>query len=298
MKRQKILAVGIGLLLMAGLSAGCGQSQDKVVIGSKNFTENVILGEIFAQLIRAKTDLKVEYKENLGGTMVCFEALKKGELDIYPEYTGTGLTAHLKMDVINDAAKVYDIVKREFDKRFDIQWLKPLGFNNTYAVAIKEDLGQQYDLHKVSQLAPLAKQLTFGAEHEFFDRQDGYDGMVRTYGLKFKGEPVKMDTSLKYQAIAEGKMDVTDAFSTDGQLIKYKLRVLEDDRHFFPPYYAAPIVRNKTLQKHPELKKVLNELAGKISDDQMQKMNYQAESEKKPIKDIAKAFLKAKGLIE
>jgi osmoprotectant transport system substrate-binding protein len=298
MKRQKILAAGIGLLLMAGLSAGCGQSQDKVVIGSKNFTENVILGEIFAQLIRAKTDLKVEYKENLGGTMVCFEAIKKGELDIYPEYTGTGLTAHLKMDVINDAAKVYDIVKREFDKRFDIQWLKPLGFNNTYAVAIKQDFGQKYDLRKVSQLAPVAKQLTFGAEHEFFDRQDGYDGMIRAYGLKFKGEPVKMDTSLKYQAIAEGKMDVTDAFSTDGQLIKYKLRVLEDDRHFFPPYYAAPIVRNQTLQKHPELKKVLNELAGKISDDEMQKMNYQAESEKKPIKDIAKAFLKAKGFIE
>lgn len=298
MKLRRTLAVIIGLAVIAGIIAGCGPSQDKVVIGSKNFTENVILGEIFSQLIQEKTDLKVEYKENLGGTMVCFEAIKKGELDIYPEYTGTGLTAHLKMDVINDADRVYDIVKEEFDQQFEIKWLEPLGFNNTYAVAIKEDFAQQNNIATVSQLVPFSKNLIFGAEHEFFNRQDGYEGMIGEYGLKFKGEPLKMDTSLKYQAMAEGKMDVTDAFATDGQLIRYELRVLEDDRQFFPPYYAAPIIRNQTLEKHPELEEVLNELAGQISDDEMQKMNYQAESEKKPVKEIAREFLAAKGLID
>jgi osmoprotectant transport system substrate-binding protein len=294
---RTIILLVSGLLILTGVLTGCGAKKDKIVIGSKNFTESMILGEIFTQLIREKTDLEVEYKENLGGTMVCFEALKKGELDLYPEYTGTGLTAHLKMDVINDAAKVYEIVKQEFRKRYKITWLKPLGINNTYAVVVTKDFANQNQLTKVSQLARLAPKLRFGTDHEFLNRQDGYDGLVKAYGLKFKGEPVKMDIALKHQAIFEGKMDVTDAFNTDGQLIRYQLKILQDDKHFFPPYYGAPIVKNETLAKHPELKTVLNELAGKISDAQMQKMNYQAEVKNKAIKDIAKAFLTAQGLI-
>ncbi len=296
---RKSLGAVLGFAMTLGVLAGCGaEPANKIVIGSKNFTENMILGEIFTQVIQEKTDLKVVHKQNLGGTMVCFEAIKKGELDIYPEYTGTGLTAHLKRDAVNDADKVYAVVKEEFHKQFDIKWLEPLGFNNTYAVAVKEDFAKQNNLTKVSQLASLSKDLIFGAEHEFFDRQDGYEGMVQAYGFKFKGEPSKMDVALKYQAIAEGKINVTDAFSTDGQLITYKLKVLEDDKKFFPPYYAAPIIRNKTLQKHPELEEILNALAGKINDEEMQKMNYQAESEKKPIKDVAKEFLTVKGLID
>jgi osmoprotectant transport system substrate-binding protein len=297
MKLFKTMLMAMALLIFSMTLAGCGTKQDKIVIGSKNFTENMILGEIFTQLIREKTDLEVEYKENLGGTMVCFEALKKADLDLYPEYTGTGLTAHLKMDVISDADKVYEIVKKEFDQRYNITWLEPLGINNTYAVAVTEDFAAKNQLTKVSDLMPFASKLRFGTDHEFFDRQDGYEGMVKTYGLKFKGEPMKMDIALKYQAIAEGKMDVTDAFATDGQLIRYKLRILEDDRNFFPPYYAAPIVKNETLEKHPELESVLNELAGQISDAEMQQMNYQAESEAKAITDIARDFLVTKGLI-
>ena len=298
--KQKLWLVLFSLLLLvsAGILAGCGQSSDKITIGSKNFTENMVLGEIFTQLIQAKTDLKVSYKENLGGTMVCFEALKKGDLDIYPEYTGTGLTAHLKMDVINDPDRVYAIVKKEFAERFKIHWLNPLGLNNTYAVAVKESFADKNNITKVSQLAPLSSNLKFGAEHEFFDRQDGFDGMIRAYGLRFKGEPLKMDVALKYQAISEGKIDVTDAFSTDGQLIRYQLKVLEDDENFFPPYYAAPIIREQTLKKHPELKEVLNLLADKIDDAQMQQMNYQVECEKKAIKDVARDFLVQKGLVE
>jgi osmoprotectant transport system substrate-binding protein len=297
MKHLRTITPLIVLLIITGLLAGCGGKKDKIVIGSKNFTENMILGEIFTQLIREKTDLEVEYKENLGGTMVCFEALKKGELDIYPEYTGTGLTAHLKMDVISDADRVYEIVKEEFDQRFKITWLEPLGINNTYAVAVTADFARKHHLTKVSQLASLAPKLRFGTDHEFLNRQDGYDGLVNVYGLKFKGTPVKMDIALKYQAIFEGKMDVTDAFATDGQLIRYKLQILEDDKHFFPPYYAAPLVKNETLEKHPEIETVLNELAGKIRDAQMQQMNYQAEAEDKSIKDIAREFLVEQGLI-
>lgn len=297
MKYLRTITPLIVLLIITGLLAGCGGKKDKIVIGSKNFTENMILGEIFTQLIREKTDLEVEYKENLGGTMVCFEALKKGELDIYPEYTGTGLTAHLKMDVISDADRVYEIVKEEFDQRFKITWLEPLGINNTYAVAVTADFARKHHLTKVSQLASLAPKLRFGTDHEFLNRQDGYDGLVNVYGLKFKGTPVKMDIALKYQAIFEGKMDVTDAFATDGQLIRYKLQILEDDKHFFPPYYAAPLVKNETLEKHPEIETILNELAGKISDAQMQQMNYQAEAEDKSIKDIAREFLVEQGLI-
>jgi osmoprotectant transport system substrate-binding protein len=297
MKHLRTITPLIVLLIITGLLAGCGGKKDKIVIGSKNFTENMILGEIFTQLIRDKTDLEVEYKENLGGTMVCFEALKKGELDLYPEYTGTGLTAHLKMDVITDADRVYEIVKEEFDQRYKITWLEPLGLNNTYAVAVSGDFAERNKLSKASELAPLSKNLRFGADHEFFNRQDGYPGMIKTYGLKFKGEPVKMDIALKYKAIFEGKIDVTDAFTTDGQLIRYKLKVLEDDKHFFPPYYAAPIVKNETLEKHPEIETVLNELAGKISDAEMQQMNYQAEAEDKAIEDIAREFLVEQGLI-
>lgn len=298
MRLKKIFSIALCLAIALTILSGCSSSSEKkIVIGSKNYTENMVLGEILTQLISAKTDLKVQHKENLGGTMVCFEALKKGELDAYMEYTGTGLTALLKKDVVNDADKVYDIVKEEFNKQYQITWLKPLGFNNTYAVAIREDFADKNGITKVSQLAPLAKDLVFGAEHEFFDRQDGFDGMVEAYGLRFKGEQ-KMDIALKYQAIGEGKMDVTDAFATDGQLITYKLKVLEDDKNFFPPYYAAPVIRNQTLEKHPELEEILNQLENKINDEEMQKMNHKVEAEKKSTKEVAKEFLQSKNLID
>ncbi|MDK2933253.1 MAG: osmoprotectant transport system substrate-binding protein [Clostridiales bacterium] len=230
---KKTFSLLICFILIAGVFAGCAGGGNKtVVVGSKDFTENIILGEMIAQMLEAHTDLNVERKLNMGGTFVNFEAIKKGDIDMYADYTGTGLTAQLKMDVINDADKVYDIVQKEFNERFKIKWLKPLGFNNTYAVAVKEEFAEENNIEKVSDLVPLAPDLVFGAEHEFFNRQDGYDGMIETYGLKFK-DVVKMQVALKYQAIGEGKMDVTDAFATDGQLITYKLKVLQDDKGFF-----------------------------------------------------------------
>lgn len=298
MNIQKHVIVLISILVIGAILVGCtGAGSKKVVIGSKDFTENIILGEMVAQMLEAHTDLKVERKLNMGGTFVNFEALKKGDIDMYVDYTGTGLTAQLKMDVINDADKVYEIVQKEFNERFNLKWLKPLGFNNTYAVAVKEDFAKENNLVKASDLAPLTPNLVFGAEHEFFDRQDGYEGMAETYGYNFK-DTAKMQNALKYEAIGQGKMDVTDAFTTDGQLITYNLVVLEDDKGFFPPYYAAPVVRMDTLEKYPEIEEVLNQLGNQISDEEMQQMNYQADAEEKEIKDVVSDFLKSKGLVD
>lgn len=294
MKKLTMLVL-ITVIGFTALLAGCGAGK-KVVIGSKDFTENIILAEMMAQLIEKHTDIKVERRLNMGGTFINFEAIKKGDIDIYPEYTGTGLTAQLKMDVLNDADQVYTIVKDEFNRQFDIDWLKPFGFNNTYAIAVPEKLAQEHKLIKNSDLSAVAGQLVFGAEHEFFNRQDGYEGFIEKYGISFK-DVAKMNVSLKYQAIGEGKMDVTDAFATDGQIIQYKLKILEDDLGFFPPYYAAPVVRNETLKRYPELEGILNKLDGKISDQEMTELNYKADTEKMEIKAIVEAFLKAKGLL-
>jgi osmoprotectant transport system substrate-binding protein len=284
-----ILALSVAL-------TGCSSSET-ITVGSKDFTENTVLGEIFAQLIEAKTNLKVNRKLNMGGTFVNFEAIKNGQIDIYPEYTGTALTAQLKMDVITDADETYRIVSEEFDKQFNIKWLKPLGLNNTYTLAITNEVYEKFGVETFSDLASISNSLVFGAEHEFFDRQDGFDGLVETYGMKFKGDPKKMNVSLKYQAIGNGEIDVTDVFATDGQIMQYNLKILKDDKNFFPPYYAAPIIRKEVLDKHPELEDVLNALAGLIDDATMTELNYKIDVENKDIKAVATEFLKDKGLI-
>jgi osmoprotectant transport system substrate-binding protein len=292
--KRKIASV-LALLLLIPTLAACSK-KDGVVVASKDYTENKILGEMLAQLIENKTDLNVERKLNMGGTFVCFEAIKKGEVDIYPEYTGTALTAYLKLPVDSDADKVYQTVSEEFEKQFQITWLDPFGYNNTYALAMPKDLAEENGIESISDLAVKSDQFVFGAEHEFFNREDGYDGLVDTYGLKFK-EEAKMENSLKYQAIGQGKMDVTDAYTTDGQLKALNLKVLKDDKNFFPPYYAAPIIRDDTLEKYPELREVLNSLSGKLDEETMQDLNYQVDNEKKSIEEVATAFLKGQGLI-
>lgn len=293
--KKKIMILTL-IIVIAVAMIGCSGG-DKVTIGSKDFSENVVVGEMLAQLIENHTDIKVERKLNMGGTFVCFEAIKKGDIDIYPEYTGTGLTAQLKMDVISDPDEAYGVVSDEFDKQFGIKWLEPFGFNNTYTLAVTDEVYQQFGIETFSDLAGISENLIFGAEHEFFDRQDGFDGLVEVYDIQFKGDPKKMNTALKYQAIGNGDMDVTDAFATDGPLMKYKLKVLKDDKGFFPPYYAAPIIRNKTLEAHPELEEVLNMMAGLLDDAKMTELNYKVDVEGQEIKAVAKEFLQAEGLI-
>ncbi|MDD3169068.1 MAG: glycine betaine ABC transporter substrate-binding protein [Eubacteriales bacterium] len=295
MMKKKILIFTFAFVL-AFTMFGCSGS-DKVTIGSKDFSENVVVGEMLAQLIENHTDLKVERKLNMGGTFVCFEAIKNGDIDIYPEYTGTGLTAQLKMDVITDPDEAYRVVAEEFDNQFAVKWLEPFGFNNTYTLAVSEEVYQQYGIETFSDLAEVSDDLVFGAEHEFFDRQDGFDGLVEVYDMQFKGDPQKMNVSLKYQAIGNGDMDVTDAFATDGPIMKYNLKVLKDDKGFFPPYYAAPIIRNEALKAHPELEEVLNMMAGLLDDGKMTELNYKIDVEGQEIETVAKEFLQSEGLI-
>lgn len=298
MKLKNFMGLAIALVFLLSIAlTGCSGG-DKIVIGSKDFSENILLGEMFSQLIEAKTDIKVERKLNLGGTFVCFEAIKNGQIDIYPEYTGTGLTAQLKMDVIGEPDEAYRVVAEEFNKQFDIKWLSPLGFNNTYTLAVNDKVYQQYGVETFSDLAKISENLVFGAEHEFFDRQDGYEGLVEKYSLKFKGEPKKMNVSLKYQAIGNGDMDVTDAFATDGAIKQYNLKVLTDDLGFFPPYYAAPIIRNATLERYPELEDILNALANVIDDATMTELNYKVDVEGKDVATVVKEFLNEKGLLD
>ena len=295
-----LLFLSLAMILVLLVSA-CGSSPSStakpIVIGSKPFTEGVVLSELAAQLIEGNTQLKVERKFNLGGTIVAFNALKNGDLDLYPEYTGTGLMAILKQPAVADADKAYGIVQKEFNSQFKIKWLKPLGFNNTYAMAVPEELASQNNLKNTSDLAKIVDKLIFGAEQDFFGRADGYDGFTQAYGFKFKNVK-QMEIGLKYKAIANKEVNVINAFSTDGLLITHKLRVLADDKKFFPPYYGAFLVRMSTLEKQPQLEAVLDKLAGKITDSEMQKLNYEVDQEKKDPAAVVKAFLKAKGLVK
>ena len=295
-----LLFLSLAMILVLLVSA-CGSSPSlavkPIVIGSKPFTEGVVLSELAAQLIEGNTQLKVERKFNLGGTIVAFNALKNGDLDLYPEYTGTGLMAILKQPAVSDADKAYGIVQKEFNNQFKIKWLKPLGFNNTYAMAVPEEMASQNNLKSTSDLAKIVDKLIFGAEQDFFGRADGYDGFTQAYGFKFKNVK-QMEIGLKYKAIANKEVNVINAFSTDGLLITHKLRVLADDKKFFPPYYGAFLVRMSTLEKQPQLEAVLDKLAGKITDSEMQKLNYEVDQEKKDPAAVVKAFLKAKGLVK
>ncbi len=285
------------LLVMTLALSGCGGDKKSVVIGSKDFSESIILGEMFAQLIENNTDIGVVRKLNMGGTFVCFEAIKNGDIDIYPEYTGTGLTAQLKMDVITDSEEAYRVVAEEFNKQFNIKWLSPLGLNNTYTLAVTQEVVEEYGVETFSDLAAVSEDLIFGAEHEFFNRQDGFEGLVDAYGMEFAGEPKKMQVALKYQAIGNGDMDVTDAFATDGQIIQYNLKILEDDKGFFPPYYVAPIVKNETLEQFPELEGVLDMLAGLVDDATMTELNYRVDVEGESVETVATDFLTNAGLV-
>ena len=302
MRGKKFYIILASLLILTLAFTGCGNGsdtaggKDKIVVGSKNFNENIVLGELMAQLIEAKTDLQVERKLNLGGTLVCFQALKKGDLDVYADYTGTGLMAVLNLPVETDPDKVYEIVQKEYNQQHHINLLEPLGFNNTYAIAVRQETAKENNLKKVSDLALLSQPLIFGTDQEFINREDGLKGLKEAYNISFAKEQA-MEIALRYQAIANKNISVTNAFATDGELIKYNLVLLEDDKNFFPPYYCAPTVNMNTLEKHPELEEVLNQLAGQISDEEMQQLNYQTAVEGRSEAEVAKEFLQSKGLI-
>ena len=284
--------------LCALVSSSVASAQDTVVIGSKNFTESRILGEVMALLIEEHTDLQVEHRSELGGTLVCFAALEAAEIDLYPEYTGTGWSAILKKEeTITDALSTYLQVEDEFRRRYDLEWLQPFGFNNTYALAMDAQRAEALGVRTISDLARHASDLHAGFSHEFLERADGYAGLAPFYGLEF-GKVNGMEHALAYEALAAKQIDLTDAYSTDGKLRRFGLTVLQDDLGFFPPYNAAAVVRGEFLRRHPELRKALQRAAFRISDGDMLQLNYEVEVEGRGFRDAARAFLAEKGLLE
>ncbi|MDY6863082.1 MAG: glycine betaine ABC transporter substrate-binding protein, partial [Thermodesulfobacteriota bacterium] len=275
-----------------------GQSHEsKVIVASKNFTEQLILSELMAQLIQEKTSMTVVRRFGLGGTMICHSALVKGEIDIYAEYTGTGLTTILKKKVISDPDEVFETVGQEYLNRFNIKWLSPFGFNNTYTITVKEKDALIRRWEKISDLKGDAANLRAGFTSEFVERPDGYQGLRKTYGFKF-GIVRDIDPSLMYEALAGGEVDVICAFATDGRISAYKLKPLIDDRRFFPPYYAAPVIRNEVLKTHPEIKDALAPLSGLLSNAVMQQLNYEVDGKKRSPQEVVNEFLKSCDLLK
>jgi osmoprotectant transport system permease protein len=280
--------------LERSVSTGAGAAT--VRIGSKNFTEQLILGELMAQLLEGRTNLSVKRRFNLGGTMICHGSLENGEIDIYAEYTGTALTAVLGEPVVTDPEAVYATVRREYEQRFRATWLRRLGFNNTYAITVRKADAERNGWRRVSDLLPAARSLRAGFTAEFSERPDGYPGLRDTYGLAF-GEVRDLDPALMYEAIARGQVDVICAFATDGRIAAYELQPLEDDEHFFPPYDAAPVVRTEVLRKHPEVREALAPLAGLLDDATMQRLNYQVDGKKRRPREVVREFLTEEGLL-
>jgi osmoprotectant transport system substrate-binding protein len=266
------------------------------VIGSKNFTEQAILGEMLAQHLQAKTGLHVERRFYLAGTYICHQALLAGRIDAYVEYTGTALTAILKQPVESDPESVYDKVKREYASRFDIEAMDPLGFNNTFAIVIRGETARRLNLHTLSEAAPYTVSWRPGFGYEFMERPDGYRGLVQAYHLTFGQAPRIMDLGLLYRALLEKQVDLVAGNSTDGLIAARDMAVLDDDRHYFPPYQAVPMVRRETLKRHAEVREALNELGGKISDEEMRRLNYALDGEHQDLTDVVREFLRAKHL--
>jgi len=277
------------LMIVAGLSS-CSHP-DRIVVGSKNFTEQVILGEMIAQQIERKTHLQVDRKLNLGGTIVCHEALTAGQIDTYVEYTGTGLTAILKEPPTKDSNVAYQTVKDAYQSRFGVEWTEPLGFNNTFAIIVRKSDAEQFGLKTISDAAPRTSNWVAGFGYEFIEREDGYPGLVKTYNLRFPSEPRVMELGLTYKAVAGHQVDLIAGNSTDGLIGALRLVVLEDDKHYFPPYDAVPLVREAVIAKHPEIREALRALGGKVSEEQMRLMNYAVDGEHKDVKQVVKEFL-------
>ena len=295
--RKTSLLLVFFVLLAALVASGCGKrGADTIVVGSKNFTEQIVLAELFAQQIEAHSALRVERKLNLGGTLICHQALVAGKIDLYPEYTGTALTAVLNDPLQNNPSEVFHRVQDEYRTRFDVEVMPPLGFNNTFAMVVRGDDADKLHLRAISDIAPLAPKWRAGFGYEFMERPDGYRGWVADYGLHFAGEPRILDLGLLYRALADKQVDLVAGNSTDGVISSLHMVVLEDDRHYFPPYEAVPLVRRATLEKHPEVRDAIGALAGRISVDEMRQMNYAVDGEQKDPADVVRAFRKAKGL--
>ena len=298
-----LTAIACALVLVgaiAGLAAtpawlGAAQPE-RVVVGSKNFEESRLLGEMFAQLLEARTHLAVERRLGLAGTQVCFEALKSGAIDVYPEYTGTGLVSILGEAPAGGARRTLERVRAAFLARWDLWWIAPLGFENAYEIAVPRALARRERLVTLADLARVAPRLRAAFGHEFLARPDGLPGLTRTYGLRF-GSVQSMQETIKYQAVQAHDIDLLDVYTTDGRLLRYDLVVLRDDRGFFPPYEAAPLARGATLRRHPELGAVLALLGGAFDEEAMRRLNLRLQDGKESEEAVARDALRELGLV-
>jgi osmoprotectant transport system substrate-binding protein len=285
------------LLLCTALLVSCGPPREnRIVVGSKNFTEQLVLGELIAQQIEAKTRLPVERRFYLAGTYICQQAILAGRIDAYPEYTGTALTAVLKQKPEGGRDAVYRQVKDEYSKQFNLSVGSTLGFDDTFAIEIRGEDARRLGLTNISQASAYTPQWRAGFGYEFMERPDGYKGLAATYGLSFAEPPRIMDLGLLVRALKNKQVDLIAGNMTDGLIPALDLFVLEDDRHYFPPYEAVPIMRQETISRHPEVRQALDALAGKISDEDMRRLNYALDGEHRDVKEVVREFLRMKGL--
>jgi osmoprotectant transport system substrate-binding protein len=289
---------GVALIFVLLSTFSCTHSRaDRIVIGSKNFTESLMLAELMAQQIEAHTHLKVERRFYLAGTYICQQAILAGRIDLYPEYTGTALTAILKEKIGSDRADVYRRVKDEYKKRFNLTLGPPLGFNDTFAMEIRGEDARRLNLKTLSQAVPFATHWHAGFGYEFMERPDGYPGLAAAYDLHFDGKPRIMDLGLLAPALKNHEIDIAAGNATDGLIPALDFFVLEDDRRYFPPYEAVAVMRDDIVRQHPDVAEAVAELGDKISDREMQELNYALDGQHRDPKEVAHDFLQRKGLI-
>jgi len=276
---------------------GCSKEEKTVVVASKPHAEQYILAEMLALIIEDRTDIAVEKRLGIGGGTANIQpGMESGEIDIYPEYTGTGWLFVLKEDLVQDPDELYRKVKAGYADSYNIVWLDRYGFNNTYALAVRPEIAEAHQLKTYSDLAEVSGELVFGGEYDFYEREDGFPGLSDVYGFQFK-DTKEIDIGLKYEAIAGRKVDVINAFSTDGLIKEYDLTVLKDDKFFFPSYHAATLIRGETLEQYPELEDALSVMDQLISDEEMIEMNYRVEKENDDPAAVAEDFLKSEGVL-
>jgi len=294
---SRFLSILSSSAFILALSACEPSHSNRIVVGSKNFTESFVLGELIAQQIETHTHLKVERRFYLAGTYICQQAILAGRIDVYPEYTGTALTAILKQQATNDNADVYQRVKSEYEHRFGLTLGPAFGFNDTFAMEIRGEDARRLNIRTLSQAAKFTPQWHAGFGYEFMERPDGYRGLAAIYGLRFAEQPRIMDLGLLARALKDHQIDFAAGNATDGLIPAMDFFVLADDKHYFPPYEAVPVIREQTIQQHPEVAQTLAELADKISDAEMQQLNYAVDGQHRDTQDVVREFLKQKHLV-
>lgn len=295
---KKIVWTLLSMLLLTAVLAGCGGGGEKTVtVASKDFTEQFILGEMYALLLE-DAGFTVERKLNLGGTPVAHQALLDGEIDVYPEYTGTGLLTVLKLDVMSDPQAVFDTVKADYAEQYELAWLDPAPMNNTQALAMTKERASELGITTFSDMVAHADQLVLIGPPEFAEREDGIPGLKRVYGDFEFSDFLTVDPGLRYQSLLNGEADVVVAFGTDGELAAYDLLSLQDDKGLYPPYQVAPVVRQSVLDDNPDVAEVLNKVAPLLTDTTMQRLNNEVSGNGREPEEVAREFLVEEGLIE